>query len=121
LERQKVDPLEVYLNRVAQARRQILERLRNGLKIDFPDLQVQLNEQSDALRFQGDGLFVEGQATFTPGKADVVKRIAQRLNEILPCYTFGGSAKYYESCNPNYAVIRSILPSPQIEQQRLSG
>ena len=69
------------LSRVAQARRQLLERLRDGLKIDFPDLQVQLNEQSDALRFQGDGLFVQGGSIFTAGKSEVVKRIAQRLND----------------------------------------
>jgi flagellar motor protein MotB len=108
LEKNRIDPLEVYLNRVAQARRQLLERLRDGLKIDFPDLQVQLNEQSDALRFQGDGLFVQGGSTFTVGKADVVKRIAQRLNEILPCYTLGSPVPNYATCNPDYAVVEAV-------------
>lgn len=108
LERRKVDPLEVYLGHVAQARRQILERIRDGLKVDFPDLQVQLSEQSDALRFQGDGLFVQGRATFTPGKADVVKRIAERLNEVLPCYSFGDLAQSYKGCNPNFAVVEAV-------------
>ena len=51
LERNRNDPLEIYMGRVAQARRQILERMRDGLRLDFPDLQVQLSEQSDALRF----------------------------------------------------------------------
>jgi flagellar motor protein MotB len=108
LEKSRIDPLEVYLNRVAQARRQLLERLRDGLKIDFPDLQVQLNEQSDALRFQGDGLFVQGGSTFTAGKAEVVKRIAQRLNEILPCYTLGGPVQSYMKCSPDYAVVEAV-------------
>ena len=98
MEKSRIDPLEVYLSRVAQARRQLLERLRDGLKIDFPDLQVQLNEQSDALRFQGDGLFVQGGSIFTAGKSEVVKRIAQRLNEILPCYTLG--TRYVPSVRP---------------------
>jgi len=108
LEKARVDPLEVYLSRVAQARRQLLERLRDGLKIDFPDLQVQLNEQSDALRFQGDGLFVQGGSAFTSGKSEVVKRIAQRLNEILPCYTLGSPVPNYAACNPDYAVVEAV-------------
>ena len=108
LENSRIDPLEVYLSRVAQARRQILERLRDGLKIDFPDLQVKLNEQSDALRFQGDGLFVQGGSTFTSGKSEVVKRIAQRLNEILPCYTLGSQALNYAKCNPDFAVVEAV-------------
>ncbi len=89
-------------------RSELLERLRDGLKIDFPDLQVQLNEQSDALRFQGDGLFVQGGSTFTAGKSEVVKRIAQRLNEILPCYTLGSPVQSYTKCNPDYAVVEAV-------------
>jgi flagellar motor protein MotB len=108
LERNKIDPLEIYMSHVAQARRQILERMRDSLKVDFPELQVQLSEHSDALRFQGDGLFVQGSATFTPGKADVVKRIAQRLNEVLPCYSLGGSPEVYKGCNPNFAVVEAV-------------
>ena len=108
LERERIDPLEIYMSQVAQARRQILEQMRDGLRVDFPELQVQLSEQSDALRFQGDGLFVQGSATFTPGKADVVKRIAQRLNEVLPCYSFGGPAEAYKGCNPNFAVVEAV-------------
>lgn len=108
LEKSRIDPLEVYLSRVAQARRQLLERLRDGLKIDFPDLQVQLNEQSDALRFQGDGLFVQGGSAFNAGKSEVVKRIAQRLNEILPCYTLGSLVQSYTTCNPDYAVVEAV-------------
>jgi len=108
LEKSRIDPLEVYLGRVAQARRQLLVRLRDGLKIDFPDLQVELNEQSDALRFQGDGLFIQGGSAFNAGKSDVVKRIAQRLNEILPCYTLGSLVQNYTKCNPDYAVVEAV-------------
>jgi len=108
LKKQKTDPIELYMSNVDKARRQILEQLRDGLKIDFPDLHIQLNEQSDALRFQGDGLFVQGQSTFLPGKEAVMKRVAQRLNEILPCYTFGGDVKNYASCNPYAAVIEAV-------------
>ena len=77
-------------------------------EVDFPDLQIQLSEQSDALRFQGDGLFVQGSAIFTQGKADVIKHIAQRLNEVLPCYTFGGPPDSYKGCNQNFAVVEAV-------------
>ena len=58
-----VDPLEAYLARVADTRQLVLIRLRDALLEDFPDLQVELSEESDALRFQGEGLFVSGQST----------------------------------------------------------
>lgn len=108
LKRTKSDPLEIYMGQVAAARRTILVWIRDGLKLDFPDLQVQLSEQNDALRFQGDGLFVQGSAIFTPGTAEMVKRIAQRLNEVLPCYTFGRPPTSYKACNPNFAVVEAV-------------
>jgi flagellar motor protein MotB len=108
LEKTRIDPLETYLARVSVTRRQILERLRDSLKIDFPDLQVELNEQSDALRFQGEGLFAQGLASFSPGKAEVVQRIAQRLSEVLPCYTLGSGMSDYRTCNPNLAIVEAV-------------
>ena len=108
LEKNRTDPLELYMSKVAQSRRKILERMRDNLKLDFPDLQVQLSEQSDALRFQGDGLFQQGSAALTSSKAEVVKRIAQRLNEVLPCYTFGGPPEVYKGCNPDFAVVEAV-------------
>ncbi|MBY3476185.1 hypothetical protein HFN78_35755 [Rhizobium laguerreae] len=44
----KVDPLEAYLATSAIERRRILETLRDQLKIDFPDLEVVLSEETDA-------------------------------------------------------------------------
>ena len=38
----------------------------------------------------------------------MVKRIAQRLNEILPCYTLGSPVQSYATCNPDYAVVEAV-------------
>lgn len=108
LEQRLADPLETYMTRVAEARRQILMSMRDALKVDFPDLQVQLSERSDALRFQGDGLFELNSSAFTPGKAEVVRRIAQRLNEVLPCYSFGAPPGADKGCNPDFAVVKAV-------------
>ena len=61
-ELKQVDPLEAYLARVTQTRREVLTRLRDAIRADFPDLQVELSEESDALRFQGEGLFASGRS-----------------------------------------------------------
>lgn len=102
------DPLELYLTRVAATRRKILEQLRDALKEDFPDLQVVLSSQGDALRFQGDGLFESGSAELREDKLPVIERIAERLNQILPCYTFRQQQSHPDGCNEHDAVIEAV-------------
>lgn len=85
-ELEPVDRLEIYLARVARVREQVITQLRDAIREDFPDLQVELSEESDALRFQGEGLFASGSSNLTREKATIVSRLAQRLNEVLPCY-----------------------------------
>ncbi|MCX5513009.1 OmpA family protein [Kaistia algarum] len=102
------DPLEQYLAQTALVRKRILEQLRDQLKIDFPDLQVMLSEENDALRFQGDGLFESGQAVLRPEKRSIVESIASRLEQILPCYTLGPSAHWANDCNANAAIIEAV-------------
>jgi flagellar motor protein MotB len=110
LEASMRDPLEAYLAQVAEARKRLLEQLRDSLRIDFPDLTVVLSEQSDALQFQGEGLFLEGQATFVSvSKRDIVRQIAVRLNEVLPCYAFTTLPHPEAQCeNPNVAIIEAV-------------
>ena len=104
------DPLEIYLAQVAEARQKLLEQLRDNLRIDFPDLTVVLSEQSDALQFQGEGLFLEGKSTFVSAtKRDIVRQIAVRLNEVLPCYAFTTLPHPGVQCdNPNIAIIEAV-------------
>lgn len=102
------DPLEAYISDGAEARRRILETLRDQLSLRFPDLQVVISEESDALRFQGDGLFDRGQALLRPGKRAVVDAVAEQLEQILPCYTLGAAADWAEDCNPAGAIIDAV-------------
>jgi len=104
------DPLEAYLAQVAEARQRLLEQLRDSLRIDFPDLTVVLSEQRDALQFQGEGLFVEGESTFVSSKKrEIVRQIARRLNEVLPCYAFTNLPHPGLACdNPNAAIIEAV-------------
>lgn len=104
------DPLETYLSQVSEARRKLLQQLKQQLEIDFPDLKIELSEQSDALRFQGDGLFVKGRSSFNSrAKAEIVRTVARRLNEVLPCYTFQETPIEGLRCdNPHAAVIEAV-------------
>ena len=107
-ELQQVDPLEAYLAEVAQVRRQVLTRLRDAIRADFPDLQVELSEESDALRFQGEGLFASGRSSLAADKARIVSRLAQRLDEVLPCFTLGPASRFDSSCNPGFVMIEAV-------------
>lgn len=103
-----IDPLEVYLSRVSATRRDILLKLRTAILTDFPDLKVELSEESDALRFQGEGLFRTGSFTLASDKREIVDRVAQRLNELLPCFTTGPNSKFGTACNPGFVMIEAI-------------
>ena len=107
-ELQQVDPLEAYLAQVSQARRQVLTRLRDAIRADFPDLQVELSEESDALRFQGEGLFASGRSSLARDKATIVSRLAQRLDEVLPCFTLGPASTFEADCNPGFVMIEAV-------------
>lgn len=102
------DPLEVYINQSLAERRRILEALQQQLRIDFPDLDVVLSEESDALRFQGDGLFRSGQAGLRPDRRVFVETVAQRLQQILPCYTLGPQSDRRADCNSGFALIEAV-------------
>lgn len=104
----QIDPLEAYLAEVAQVRRQVLIRLRDAIRADFPDLQVELSEESDALRFQGEGLFASGRSDLSQDRRDIVARLAQRLNEVLPCFTLGLASGFDATCNPGFVMIEAV-------------
>lgn len=102
------DPLEMYINQSLAERRRILEALQEQLRIDFPDLEVVLSEESDALRFQGDGLFRSGDARLRPDRRGFIEAVAQRLQEILPCYTLGKHSAQRPECNSGFALIEAV-------------
>lgn len=102
------DPLEEYLRDVANTRRFALERLRDAIQADFPDLQVVISAESDALRFQGEGLFISGARDLTVEKRRIVERIAELLDELLPCYSLGPRSDHDNTCNPGFAVVEAV-------------
>jgi len=102
------NPLATYLSGVANQRRQLLEQLQTKLRIDFPDLQVIVSSEMDALRFKGDGLFQSGSSDLAPDKRRIVEVLAARLNEVLPCYTFGSKSMWGADCNGGGAVIEAV-------------
>lgn len=109
IERLRVpDPLERYITLSLVERRQLLERLRAEILRDFPDIGVEISEQSDALRFQGDGLFRSGSATLRPDRVQFVRSVAERLQSVLPCYTLGPQAHWETACNASHAVIEAV-------------
>ena len=107
-ELKQVDPLEAYLARVTQTRREVLTRLRDAIRADFPDLQVELSEESDALRFQGEGLFASGRSDLARDRRAIVARLAQRLNEVLPCFTVGQASRFNLTCNSGFVMIEAV-------------
>lgn len=104
----QIDPLEAYLAQVTQTRREVLTRLRDAIKADFPDLQVELSEESDALRFQGEGLFASGRSDLARDRRAIVARLAQRLNEVLPCFTIGEASGFDLTCNSGFVMIEAV-------------
>jgi outer membrane protein OmpA-like peptidoglycan-associated protein len=102
------DPLEEYLSKAASVRVGILSTLREKLKIDFPDLMIEISAESDALRFQGEGLFAKGETQLSVEKRKVVDAIAGRLHELLPSYTFGDNRQWNGRVNPSAAIIEAV-------------
>jgi chemotaxis protein MotB len=76
--------------------------------LDFPDLQVELSEESDALRFQGEGLFASGSSNLRSQKSAIIARLSQRLDEVLPCFTIGPASVFSEVCNPGFVMIEAV-------------
>lgn len=116
---QEKDPLETYLTRAAATRLEILSDLRDRLKIDFPDLMIEISAESDALRFQGEGLFQTNESQLRPGPLQIVKTIAERLDEILPAYTFGDRSSWDVAHNPSHAVIEAVQIEGHTDSQGL--
>lgn len=104
-----LDPLETYNALVAQARQKLLKQLEQGLKTDFPLLKVTVNEENGALQFQGEGLFASNRFDLSEDKQQIVRRIAYRLNEVLPCYTIVEEFPVGSECeNPDFAIIEAV-------------
>jgi len=105
---QQVNPLEAYLAEAIEQRREILTDLRARLLIEFPDLQVVISPEQDALRFQGEGLFRSGSSRLGPRQREIVETMGRLLDEILVCFTLGERAIRGPDCDSGNALIEAV-------------
>ena len=105
---QAVNPLEAYLSQAINQRREILVELRDRLLIEFPELQVVISPEQDALRFQGEGLFRSGSSQLEPRQRAIVETMGRLLDEILICFTLGERAERGPDCESGNALIEAV-------------
>lgn len=105
---QQINPLEAYLAQAIEQRREILIELRERLLIEFPDLQVVISAEQDALRFQGEGLFRSGSSQLEPRQRQIVDTMGRLLDEILVCFTLGDRANRGPGCDSGNALIEAV-------------
>jgi chemotaxis protein MotB len=105
---QVVNPLEAYLSQAIDQRREILVELRDRLLIEFPELQVVISPEQDALRFQGEGLFRSGSSQLEPRQRAIVETMGRLLDEILICFTLGERAERGPDCDSGNALIEAV-------------
>jgi chemotaxis protein MotB len=109
LERLEVaNPLEAYLSEALVQRRELLVELRDRLKVEFPDLEVVISPEQDALRFQGEGLFASGSSRLEPRQREIVGTMGRLLDEILVCFTLGERAQRGPDCESGDALIEAV-------------
>ncbi|WP_340110383.1 flagellar motor protein MotB [Pikeienuella sp. HZG-20] len=103
-----VNPLEAYLSQAIAQRREILVNLRDRLLIEFPEVQVVISPEQDALRFQGEGLFRSGSSRLEPRQRAIAETMGRLLDEILVCFTLGERAARGPDCRSGNALIEAV-------------
>jgi len=103
-----VNPLEAYLSQAIDQRREILVELRDRLLVEFPELQVVISPEQDALRFQGEGLFRSGSSMLETRQRAIVDTMGRLLDEILICFTLGERAERGSECESGNALIEAV-------------
>lgn len=103
-----INPLEAYLSQAIDQRREILVELRERLLVEFPDLQVVISPEQDALRFQGEGLFRSGSSLLEPRQRAIVETMGRLLDDILVCFTLGERAARGTGCESGDALIEAV-------------
>ena len=102
------NPLEAYLSEAIDKKRELLVELRDRLKIEFPDLKVEISPEQDALRFQGEGLFRSGSSRLESRQRQIVETMGSILDEILICFTLGNRAERGPNCESGHALIEAV-------------
>lgn len=104
----KSNPLEKYLSEAIEQRGELLLEIRDRLLLEFPDLEVVISPEQDALRFQGEGLFESGSSQLRPRQRQIVETMGRLIDEILVCFTLGPRAMRGDDCGSGTALIEAI-------------
>jgi len=102
------NPLDDYLSQAIKLRKSILNQLRDGLLKEFPNLQVVISPEQDALRFQGEGLFEKESSNLDNNTREIVTTMGRLLDEVLVCYTLGQRAVRGPECKSGNALIETV-------------
>ena len=107
-EKMKEDPLEAYLIQSQLRRAEILSEIEKKLKIEFPDILVEVSPENDALRFKGDGLFNSGSSKLNVRKKRIIEKVGILMTEAVACFTINAKQMNYKECNPEGILIEAI-------------
>lgn len=104
----KPNPLEEYLSAAIARQREVIEKIRDRLLVEFPNLQVVISPEQDALRFQGEGLFETDSSELDGEGLRIVQAMGRILDEILVCYTIGDRAHRGVGCDSGDVLIEAV-------------
>jgi flagellar motor protein MotB len=119
--RLKDDPLEAYLIESQFRRSTILSEIERKLRIEFPDILVEVSPENDALRFKGDGLFTSGSSQLSFSKRKIVEKVGALVTDAIECFTINLKAPDYKSCNPTGILIEAIQIEGHTDNSRFVG
>ena len=115
------DPLEAYLIESQIRRSAILSEIERKLKIEFPDILVEVSPENDALRFKGDGLFTSGSSQLSSSKRKIVEKVGVLITEAIECFTLNPKKPDYKLCNPDGILIEAIQIEGHTDNSRFVG
>ena len=119
--RLKDDPLEAYLIETQFRRSVILSEIEKKLRIEFPDILVEVSPENDALRFKGDGLFTSGSSQLSSLKRKIVEKVGVLVTDAIECFTINPKEPDYKSCNPDGILIEAIQIEGHTDNTRFVG
>jgi len=117
----KDDPLEAYLIESQYRRTAILSEIERKLKIEFPNILVEVSPENDALRFKGDGLFTSGSSQLSSLKRKIVEKVGVLVTDAIECFTINPKEPDYKSCNPDGILIEAIQIEGHTDNTRFVG
>jgi flagellar motor protein MotB len=112
LKKNRVNPLELYVQSSRLEREKILRQIEAQLRKEFDAVFTEQNiiveVNGDALRFKGRDLFATGRDDLTGERLQIVKRLGDITLNAIQCYTINSLQTEYSACNPNGVVVEVV-------------